>query len=249
MRTSDGLTVDWLRLAAGLPTPQPPTPGGPGGLTLALGRGFAEVVGGHGAGTATYWAARLRVRGVRPARCAHDGPRCYDAGRASQLGAYCKVLLFGLLPKPGFKVDQQDSTRCAASFRRLPPAVVRVAHGPSTGGEGWRGSQTRHRPQQTRRTSKNSCPMQRKLPLPLWGRGLGGGAAHRQALTFQSESRDRPESHDGQFVQWAQAQDFADVVGGDLFVAADVFFGGEGVAGGEVFHAEGEQAALWGFGA
>ena len=94
--------LDWLRLAAGLPCAAPPPsplPQGGRGSNVALGRYFAEVTGGHGAGSATYGVARLRVRCVRPARCAHDGPRCHDAGRASQLGASGKVLLYRLLPK------------------------------------------------------------------------------------------------------------------------------------------------------
>ncbi|GHG31604.1 hypothetical protein CBQ26_19345 [Deinococcus indicus] len=67
-----GALLEGGRLAAGCPTPQPPTPEGQGEPSLALGKSFyfcgVFVVGVDVSG----FDAILRPP-RRPARCAHDG--------------------------------------------------------------------------------------------------------------------------------------------------------------------------------
>ncbi len=192
MRTSDGRTVDglrlrrvspleWLRLRRAAPPPSPLPQRGRGSLRW------------HWAGISLAWSAgNWRVR---PRMCLHSSDIAACAPRASRTtGSAATTVVgpanlmrarrsyfFGFSRSRLFKVDQQIASGCPATERRPPPAVVRAARGPTRGAAGWRRSRTRHRPPHTRHRSKNSCRAQRLPPLPPWGRGLGGGEARRQA--------------------------------------------------------------------
>ncbi|GHG31610.1 hypothetical protein GCM10017784_26210 [Deinococcus indicus] len=97
-----GCPVGMAAPDGGLPHPPSPLPQGGRGSSVALGRYFAEVVGGLSGGDDHASHAILRFRAVRPARFAHDGLGCHDAGQASQLGACRKVLLFLALTEACF---------------------------------------------------------------------------------------------------------------------------------------------------
>ena len=178
----------------GLPHPPAPYPRGAGGVFAALGRYFSEVVGGVLGGDGHGSHAILRFRAVRPARFAHDGPRCHDAGRASQLGACWKVLLSGLLPKRILKSISRIRPvgRPVSADHHRPSCAQRagLAGGRQDGVEA--GHVTAH--------SNHAAPVetlaqcQRRLPLPLWGRGLGGGAAHGNPAARRPPSRSSTRS-------------------------------------------------------
>ncbi|GAA0497697.1 hypothetical protein GCM10008937_00920 [Deinococcus depolymerans] len=95
-----------LRRAAPPPSPLPQRGRG---SSVALGRYFAEVIGGCGAGPATDGAAYLRLRAVRPARFAHDGLGCGFGCAAGCLGACRQVLLSQLRLKQVCRLPSEGS--------------------------------------------------------------------------------------------------------------------------------------------
>ncbi len=121
------------RLAAGLPTPQPPTPGGQGerslrsaGISLSWSVGDWRVrprMGLHASGVASCAPRAARTTGS--AATTMGWPHIVVRPRRFDFLSFCQSCLL--------KVDQRLASSCPASNRRSPPAVVRAARGPTRG--------------------------------------------------------------------------------------------------------------------